>query len=160
MHWVANPMTSAKANRDFFESRTDGKNGYGSAHYIVGLSGEVIQCIPCNEVAYHVGTDKKDPASGRLYTDWWRSVGNKMVPNWGTIGVELCHIDWEGHFGQATLDAASELVADLLREHNLTTSAVGTHNMVVGWKDCPRLWTREPELFYDWREDLKKWTKE
>ena len=55
IHWVANTNTSATANRNFFENRKLGKTNFGSAHYIVGLKGEVIQCLPDNELAYHVG---------------------------------------------------------------------------------------------------------
>jgi len=56
LHWVANPGSTAKANRDFFEGRKHGKNGYGSAHYIVDMDGSIIQCIPENEMAYHCGS--------------------------------------------------------------------------------------------------------
>jgi N-acetylmuramoyl-L-alanine amidase len=155
LHWVANPMTSAQANRNFFESRKDGKSGYGSAHYIVGLKGEVIQCIPDDEVAYHVGSSQKDPISGKIYTDWSRKTCGKTLPNFCTIGIELCHLDWEGHFAEDTLKAAAKLCADLLKKFNLNTDQIGTHNMIVGWKDCPRLWTRNPDLFESFNELVK-----
>jgi N-acetylmuramoyl-L-alanine amidase len=158
MHWVANPMTSAKANRDFFENRKDGKSGYGSAHYIVGLSGEVIQCIPDSEVAYHVGTDRKDPESNRIYTNWCRGMAGKSVPNWCFLGIEMTHLDWEGSFAEVTLGASAELVAKLLKKHSLpNTDYIGTHQMVVGWKDCPRLWVKRPELFQAWKKEVKEW---
>ena len=154
MHWVANPMTSAKANRDFFENRKDGKSGYGSAHYIIGLDGEIIECIPDSEVAYHVGTDKKDPESGKIYTNWCRTIAGKSVPNWCFLGIELTHLNWEGSFSEATLIAASELVSKLLKKHKLTVDCIGTHQMVVGWKDCPRLWVNDPDLFEHWKRGI------
>ncbi len=55
IHWVANPNSKAISNRNFFESRKNGKKGYGSAHFIIGLQGEIIQCLPEGEQAYHVG---------------------------------------------------------------------------------------------------------
>ena len=46
MHWTANPRASAKANRDYFEQRKCGSDGYGSAHYIIDQDGSVIHAIP------------------------------------------------------------------------------------------------------------------
>ena len=44
MHWTANPKANAEQNRDYFESRKNGKDGYGSAHYIVGQDG-TVNCV-------------------------------------------------------------------------------------------------------------------
>ena len=44
VHWVGNPGTSAKANRNYFQN-TDRSV---SSNYIVGLDGEIICCIPDN----------------------------------------------------------------------------------------------------------------
>ena len=42
LHYVGNPGTSAQANRNYFESLSDGAAGtYASSHFIVGLEGEV-----------------------------------------------------------------------------------------------------------------------
>ncbi|WP_252722954.1 N-acetylmuramoyl-L-alanine amidase [Treponema phagedenis] len=50
IHWVANPGTSAQANRNYFESlkRQKKKDGarYASAHFIIGITGDVLQCLP------------------------------------------------------------------------------------------------------------------
>ena len=35
VHWVANPGTSAKFNRDYFELRKGGKLSFGSTHYSI-----------------------------------------------------------------------------------------------------------------------------
>jgi N-acetylmuramoyl-L-alanine amidase len=50
--------------------------------------------------------------------------------------------------------AATELVAKLLKDNNLSIDCIGTHNRVVGWKDCPRLWTRYPEKFEAFKKDV------
>ena len=60
VHWVANPGTSALQNRNYFEglknqSLSNPKAVFASAHFVVGLLGEVIQCLPVDEMAYHVG---------------------------------------------------------------------------------------------------------
>lgn len=152
MHWTGNPMQPARVVRDFFESRKAGAVGYGSAHYIIDFSGEIIRCIPDSEIAYHCGSDKKDPVSGRIYTDWARDMFGPYAspnssPNNVTIGIELCTIDADGNFREATIDAAVELCVSLCKTHGLKAQSLGTHNLVVGWKDCPRLWVNRPTLF-------------
>lgn len=154
MHWTANPNASAKANRDFFESKKTGMSGHGSAHYIVGTDGEIIQCIPEDEIAYHCGSSQKDPASGRIYTDEARErfgqyaiFCSTLSPNLCTIGIELCPADASGHFSDATITSAMKLCADILLRYGLTEKDITTHHDVVGWKDCPKRWTEHPVLF-------------
>jgi N-acetylmuramoyl-L-alanine amidase len=102
IHWVANAGSTARANRNYFESlRSQSLNNagaiYASAHFIVGLEGEVIQCIPGEEMAYHVGAKTYTPeALGRLGHD----------PNDCTVGIELCHPKADGAFTPETVDAA------------------------------------------------------
>lgn len=152
MHWTANPHADALANVRFFENRKAGTAGYGSAHYVIGQTGEVVRCIPETEVAYHCGSSKPDPASGKVYTDLARGLFGAYCtastsPNFCTLGVEMCPTDEAGSFTEATEAAAVELVADMLRRYKLGTRSVVTHHGVVGWKDCPRLWVNRPELF-------------
>ena len=81
IHWVANPASTALANRNYFEGLKVGKKNskgdyiYASSHYIVGLDGEVFSCIPETEVAYHASNANKEH-----------------------IGIEVCHPDWQGKF--------------------------------------------------------------
>jgi N-acetylmuramoyl-L-alanine amidase len=161
LHWTGNPMSTAVQNRAFFSDRMNGKHGYGSAHYIVDFTGDIVRCIPDSEVAYHCGTDKEDPASERVYTDWARSVFGDYAseissPNNASIGIELCTIDDDGNFSDATIQGAIELTAHLCRVHGVKPENIGTHHMVVGWKDCPRLWTRSPFLFNAFIEDVRR----
>lgn len=153
IHWTANPNASAEANRRFFENRKTGMSGYGSAHYIIGQDGEIIQAIPDKEIAYHVGSSEKDPASGKIYTDYARKKYGKYAinyksssPNFCTIGIELCPTDDDGNFTEATINNAIELCAYLIKKHDMKTDDITTHHDIVGWKDCPRLWTKKPAL--------------
>lgn len=163
MHWTGVPGQPAEVVRDFFESRKDGRSGYGSAHYIVGLDGAIVRCIPESEVAYHVGSSRPDPASGQIYTDWARAHFGEVIcnpatigPNACTLGIELCTLDAEGNFTPATLAAAQELAADVCRRHELDPyDDVTTHHAIVGWKDCPRLWVSHPELLEAFRIAVK-----
>jgi N-acetylmuramoyl-L-alanine amidase len=164
MHWTAVPNQAAIEVRNFFESRKSGTLGYGSAHYIVDLGGTIIRCIPEAEVAYHVGSTELDPASKKIYTDWARTKFGTFAsnpetssPNGCTLGIEMCPIDDQGNFNQATTDAAVELVADICRRLELDPmSDIATHNMVVGWKDCPRLWVNHPEKLQQFKQAVKE----
>lgn len=149
MHWTANPKLDAKETRDYF-ARISG--AYASAHFVVGQAGEIVQCIPTDEVAYHCGSAEKDPKSGKVYTDFARerlgeyaSDWKRLSPNLVTLGVEMCPIDEEGDFTLKTTGAAIELAANLCRQFGLKADAVCSHQDIVGWKECPKLWAKEPE---------------
>ena len=161
MHWTANPAASAKQNRDFFETRKTGCGGYGSAHYIIDQSGLIIAAVPEYEVAYHTGTGgQKDPASGKEYTDearqrFGRYTNENNSVNNCTIGIELCPIDEAGNFTDETIAAAIELCADICKRHGLSANEITTHHNIVGWKDCPRLWTNNPHLLDAFRYSVQ-----
>jgi N-acetylmuramoyl-L-alanine amidase len=144
LHWVANPKTAAINNRNYFENlkaqpyetEQDRKKArFASAHFIIGLQGEIIQCIPENEAAYHVGASQ--------YTTL--ALTNLSVyPNNCTLGIELCHEDWTGVFRPETLAAARELAADLLRRHGLGLKDIYRHFDITG-KECPLYFVRHEE---------------
>jgi N-acetylmuramoyl-L-alanine amidase len=148
VHWVANPGTSAMANRNYFESlkkqsldNADAR--YASAQFIVGLTGEIVQCIPSEEMAYHAGAKKYTPeAKGRL----------GPIPNTCTVGIELCHPKADGKFTEATLDAATELCALLCVQFGLNPLAdIWTHHAVTE-KPCPRWFVDHPEDFESFKQ--------
>lgn len=159
IHWTANPEANAKLNRDYFENKKTGMSVYGSAHYIIGQNGIIIAAVPEDEVAYHCGSSDKDPASGKVYTDearrrFGRYASESSSPNLCTIGIELCPKDAAGNFTNATINAAVELCADICRRYELPAKAITTHHDVVGWKDCPKLWTEKPQLLEAFRQSV------
>jgi N-acetylmuramoyl-L-alanine amidase len=143
IHWTGNAGSTAKQNRDYFESlRNQSLNNasarYASAHFIAGLSGEAVQCIPTAEMAYHVGAKAYTPeALGRL----------GHYPNDCTIGIELCHREADGRFGAETLLTAKELCALLCARFDLDPLRdIWTHYGVTK-KICPRRFVDHPEEF-------------
>lgn len=144
VHWVANPNTSAKANRNFFENRKNGKSGYGSAHYIIDLNGSVLQCIPNSEVAYHVGAKSyKKTAITALGT----------YPNSTTLGIECTHTDWNGKMTNETYDSLVELCKDLCMVYKLDPmSDLYRHYDITG-KDCHKWFVNNPA---EWKKFKKK----
>lgn len=159
IHWTANPNANAKENRDYFEKRKNGKDGYGSAHYIIDQNGLIIAAVPEYEIAYHCGSAQPDPESGKIYTDearkrYGKYASEKSSPNNCTIAIELCPTEDNGVFSTATIDSAVELCADICRRYRLTEQDITTHKNVVGWKDCPVLWAKNPVLLDAFRFDV------
>ena len=100
IHYVGNPGTSAKATRNYFDSLADQdaqKEGISSSsHFVVGLDGEVIQCIPIDETAYANAPRNDD-----------------------TISIEVCHPDDTGKFNDASYESVVKLTAWLCRQLKL-----------------------------------------
>ncbi len=156
IHWTAAAKQDIDVTRDCFES---GKV-YGSAHYIIGHKGDCIRCIPDNEIAYHVGSSWMDPKSGTKYTDHAyelfgkdafsgkTSYGEFITPNFFSIGIEIEPLDLDpGTLSEKSLDTAAKLCAELCRKYDKPVSIITTHNKIVAWEHCPKIWTDHPEQF-------------
>ena len=129
LHYVGNPGTTAKANRDYFNTLALGRDGtYASSHFVVGLEGEVIQCIPLTEVAY---------ASNHRNSD--------------TVAIEVCHPDDTGEFSPETYAAVVELTAWLCREFRLDAAEDVIRHYDVTGKECPRWYVKNPEAWEAFR---------
>jgi N-acetylmuramoyl-L-alanine amidase len=158
LHYVGVLGQRAAVTWNFFERICLQDKHYSSAHYIIDLNGDIYHAVPDCEVAYHCGSEKVDPYSGRIYTDWARQKFGyyandpvKISPNFCTLGIELC-IDVNGNFTPESLKAAVGLVAKLVEENNLTADDIELHKQVVGWKDCPLPWVIRPELFDEFKD--------
>lgn len=136
IHYVGVNYQRPESTVNYFEGLKFGKNEiYASAHYVIGIDGNGINCVPTNEVAYHCGARKyKDGIVEKL----------SPYPNYTTIGIEMCHTD-KG-FTEETLDTVAKLVSQILLENNLTIDDVYRHYDVTG-KICPKFFV----------EDEKKW---
>jgi N-acetylmuramoyl-L-alanine amidase CwlA len=135
IHWVGNPGTSAEANWMYFENRKNGNTGYGSAHYIIGLKGEVIHCIPDSEMAYHVGA--------KYYTEYALEKFG-AYPNNCTIGIETCHLDDDGNYSTATLLALHDLCVSLCKTWHLRPMGDITTHHAITHKVCPKFFVDHP----------------
>ena len=131
IHWVGNANSKAISNRNYFESLKD-KKIYASSHYIIGLDGEIIRCVPENEIAYH---------------------GNSA--NSYSIGIENCHPDWEGKFNDKTYMSLIELCADLCKRYNLNPETDIIRHYDITKKDCPHYYVKYPKAFTKLKKDVK-----
>ena len=132
VHWVGNAGSSAIGNRNYFNSLATSHKTSASSHYIIGLNGEVIKCIPENEVAFHSGS---------------YSMNRK------SIGIETCHPDWNGKFVDSTYHSLVELCADICKRYNLTVNNIIRHYDVTG-KDCPRYYVQNPNEWIQFKNDV------
>ena len=132
IHYVGNPGTTAHANRNYFESLASGlENTYASSHFIVGLEGEVLQCVPLAEIAYC-----------------------SSQANDHTVSIEVCHADEAGEFSAETMASLLRLTAWLCEEFDLAPADVIRHYDVTG-KVCPKYYVDHPEAWEDFRSALR-----
>ena len=85
IHYTADPGASAQNVRDYFNNLATTHTTYASSHFIVGLNGEIIQCIPCSEWAYCSNSRNKDTLSIKVSPDnviRHYDVTGKLCPKW------------------------------------------------------------------------------
>ena len=109
IHYVGNPGTTAQHNRDYYANPSSDV----SSHFVIGLKGEIIQCIPLHE---------KSSASNHRNKD--------------TISIEVCHPDESGKFTDASYQSLIKLTAWLLDVCDLDSDDVIRHYDITG-KQCP-----------------------
>ncbi len=135
IHYVGNPGTSAEANQRYFDSLADQDPEQGgtssSSHFIVGLEGEVLQCIPVSEISYA-----------------------NAPRNFDTVTIEVCHPDETGKFTDASYNALVKLTAWLCGELELDANDVIRHYDVNG-KSCPRYYVDHGDAWKQFLKDVK-----
>ena len=129
IHWTANTNQGADAvaNRNYFENHPQNKV---SAHYIVD-DRQVVQCLPENEMAYHVGATRYHPKALELLSSY---------PNDCTIGIEMC-VNKDGDFNK-TYQNTVALTADILRRYGWGVDRLWRHYDIT-WKNCPRFFVSD-----------------
>ena len=136
VHYVGNPNSSAISNRNYFESLKN-KGIYASAHYIIGLQGEIIQMIPENEIAYAT-----------------------YSANEYSLSIENCHPDSTGKFNINTRNSLTGLCVDICKRYNLDPMRdIIRHYDVAsnsGYKKpCPLYWVNHNSDFIDFKNEVK-----
>lgn len=130
VHYTANPGTTAEQNRSYFQNLKETKETYASSHFLIGLAGEIVQCIPCNEIAY---------ASNERNAD--------------TISIECCIPDETGKFTDETYQSLVELVTWLMGRYDLSTEDVIRHYDITG-KKCPKYYVEHEAEWLRFKQDL------
>ena len=128
VHYVGNPDTTAQNNRDYFNKASTTV----SSHFIIGLEGEIIQCVPLDEKSAATNHRNKD-----------------------TISIEVCHPDASGKYSDATYTSLIKLISFLCEEFSLDETDVIRHYDVTG-KICPKYYVEHPDAWEELKEDIKE----
>lgn len=133
VHYTANPGSTAQQNHDYFEGLKDSQSTKASSHFIIGLDGEVIQCIPSSEWAYASNDRNRD-----------------------TLSIECCHPDESGQFTDATYQSLVQLTGWLCHRFDLSAEDVIRHYDVTG-KDCPKYFVEHEDAWVQFRQDVQEY---
>ena len=144
VHYTANPGVDAVANRNYFNNLPKAnerkqKKTYASSHFVIGLDGTIVQCIPLEEMAY---------ASNDRNSD--------------TVSIECCHKKENGKFTAQTQAALIQLCTYLCIKFDLTEENLIRHYDVTG-KICQKYFVEHPDAWETFKKDvgmeLKKYRK-
>ena len=130
VHYTGNPQTTALQNRSYFESLATTHETYASSNFVIGIDGEIILCVPLDEVAYCSNDRNND-----------------------TISIECCHEDSTGEFTKETYASLIKLVRWLKNTYSLNTDDVIRHYDVTG-KICPKYYVEHPEAWEDFLNNI------
>lgn len=132
VHYVGNAGSSAIGNRNYFESLKNGGGVFASGHYIIGLNGEILRCVPENEIAYCTN-------SANSYS----------------ISIECCHPNKDGKFNQMTYDSLKMLCADICERYRLLPERDIIRHYDVSGKLCPLYWVNNEGEFIKFKREVK-----
>ena len=130
VHYTANPGSTAAENRNYFEGLKDSHETKVSSHFVIGIEGEIVQCIPSSEIAYASNSRNDD-----------------------TLSIECCHKDETGEFTEATYDSLVKLVGWLCYRFGLESSDVIRHYDVTE-KICPKYFVDHPDAWEQFKKDV------
>lgn len=126
IHYTGNPGTTAENNRDYFDKITTEV----CSHFVIGIDGKIIQCLPLNE---------RSAASNQRNRD--------------TVSIEVCHEKEDGQFSQSAYDSLIKLVAWLCDNSGLDSKSVIRHYDVTG-KMCPLYYVEHENAWTDFLADI------
>ncbi|MCD7957357.1 MAG: N-acetylmuramoyl-L-alanine amidase [Lachnospiraceae bacterium] len=130
VHYVGNPGTTAEENRSYFAGLATSGATYASSHFIIGLEGEILQCVPMDEVAY---------------------CSNNR--NYDTISIECCHPGEDGAFTSETYSSLIRLLRTLCQMYHLTEEDILRHYDVSG-KSCPLYYVEHEDAWEQLKKDV------
>lgn len=131
VHYTANPGTTAMQNRNYFNGLAETKATSASSHFIIGIDGEIVQCVPLDEIAY---------ASNDRNSD--------------TLSIECCHPDETGEFTEETYQSLVKLTAWLCNELHIKPKEIIRHYDVTG-KACPKYFVDHEDAWEQFKKDVK-----
>ena len=130
VHYTANAGTSAAQNRSYFENLGVTGETSASAHFVIGYEGEIVQCLPLDEIGYAV-----------------------KEHNYNSLSFECCYLKESGEFEEATYQSLIRLLGWLLKEYDLSISDIRRH-YDAGGKKCPLYYVEHEDAWEQLKKDL------
>lgn len=130
IHYTANPGSTAMQNRNYFEGLKDSHQTKASSHFVVGIDGEIVQCVPTWEEAYASNTRNED-----------------------TVSIETCHKKSDGKYTRQTYKSMVQLTAWLCKKFDLTEKDVIRHYDITG-KVCPKYFVEDEKEWEQFKKDV------
>lgn len=127
IHYVGNPGTTARQNHNYFSQ----PDTTVSSHFLVGLDGEILQCLPLSE---------KSSATNHRNRD--------------TISIEVCHPDETGVFTNESYNALVKLTAWLCGSFDFGADQIIRHYDVTG-KICPKHFVEDESAWLQFLKDVE-----
>ncbi len=128
IHYVGNPNTTAQNNHDYYNKPTTEV----SSHFVVGLEGEIIQCVPL-----------------------WEKSAASNHRNGDTISIEVCHPDKSGKFSDVTYNSVIKLSVWLCNKFGLDENDIIRHYDITE-KICPKYYVEHPTEWKNFKKDVKE----
>lgn len=132
VHYTGNPGTTAEQNRSYFAGLAETHETKASSHFVIGIDGTIIQCVPLDEIAYCSNERNAD-----------------------TVSIECCHADETGAFSEQTYASLVKLTKWLCETFRLKPDDVIRHYDVTG-KNCPRYFVEHEDAWAAFLNDLTK----
>lgn len=130
VHYTANAGTSAAQNRSYFENLGVTGETSASAHFVIGYEGEIVQCLPLDEIGYAV-----------------------KEHNYNSVSIECCYLKENGEFEDATYQSLIRLLGWLMKEYDLSISDIRRH-YDAGGKKCPLYYVEHADAWEQLKKDL------
>lgn len=132
IHNTGEPGQTAEGMWNYYEELSKSGDVSESVHFLVDDDGSIIQCIPCDEIAFHVLSKNKE-----------------------AIGIQYCHVSEDGSMSDSAYQSMVALVAELCKEYGLDTSAVQLHYDITG-RLCPQYYVDNSEAWQNFLSDVNK----
>lgn len=131
IHYTGSSGTTASERKSYFEGIKESDSPQ-SSHFIVGLNGEIIQCIPTNEVAYAT-----------------------LAKNKNTIAIEYCHEERDGAIDEKEYESLVKLTAWLMEKFGLKKENIIRHSDVNKEISCPKYFAENKEEWTKFLNDVQ-----
>lgn len=133
VHYTGNPGSTAEGNRSYFEGLAKTGETYASSNFIIGIDGEIILCVPMDEMAYASNTRNND-----------------------TLSIEICHPDSSGKFTDESYNSLIKLLGWLCDTYSMSADTIIRHGDIID-KECPLYYMENPDAWQALIENVKNY---